>query len=131
MATGRLVLVDTCIWVPFFNRPQSAAKRAIDQLLDDDRVALIGPILTEVLLGFRRNEHADWVSSVLRGTRFLDVSWEEWRAAARIGRRLMASGHALPLSDLTVAAVALQRGIAVCSTDPHFDLMLDLKRYVF
>ena len=27
-----LVLIDTCIWVPFFNRPQSAEKKALDAL---------------------------------------------------------------------------------------------------
>jgi hypothetical protein len=64
MAPQNLVLVDTCMWVPFFGRPQSAVKAVIDQLLDDDRVALIGPILTDVLIGFRRNEQADWISSV-------------------------------------------------------------------
>ena len=26
----RFVLVDTCIWVQFFNRPQSAEKKAVD-----------------------------------------------------------------------------------------------------
>jgi hypothetical protein len=61
MADGELVLVDTCIWVPFFNRPQSPEKRVVDQLLDEDRVALVGPILTEVLQGFRRDEQADWL----------------------------------------------------------------------
>jgi predicted nucleic acid-binding protein len=114
---------------PFFNRPQSAEKRAIDELLDEDRVALIGPILAEVLIGFRRNAQADWVSSVLRGVHFLEVTWEEWRAAALLGRRLAANGNVLPLSDLTLAAVALERGIAAYSNDPHFDLFLDLKRY--
>jgi hypothetical protein len=44
-----LVLIDTCIWVPFFNRPQSAEKRAVDALLEEDRAALIGPILAEIL----------------------------------------------------------------------------------
>jgi hypothetical protein len=52
MAVAELVLVDTCIWVPFFNRPYSGEKQAVDELLDDDRGALIGPVLTEILLGF-------------------------------------------------------------------------------
>ena len=39
----RLVLVDACIWVPFFNRPQSAEEKVVDALLDDDGAALIGP----------------------------------------------------------------------------------------
>lgn len=112
-----------------FNRPKSREKQSLDELLDDDRAALIGPIATEILTGFRRDEHADWVASVLRGTQFLQVAWDEWRAAARLGRRLIASGHVLPLSDLVLAAVALERPIALYTTDPHFDLFPDLERF--
>lgn len=55
MTPTELVLIDTCVWVPFFNRPQSAEKAAVDGLLDEDRATLIGPILAEVLQGFRRD----------------------------------------------------------------------------
>lgn len=54
-----MVLIDTCIWVQFFNPPQSNDKRIVDRLLDDDHVVLICPILVEVLLGFRNHHHAD------------------------------------------------------------------------
>lgn len=130
MVMRDLVLIDTCIWVPFFNRPQSAEKRTVDSLLDDDRAALIGPVLAEVLIDFRRDEHADWVASILRGLHFLEPFWDEWRTAAQLGRRSMASGHILPQSDLILAAVALHRDCAVYTTDPHFDLIADLKRFV-
>jgi predicted nucleic acid-binding protein len=129
MTVPELVLVDTCIWVPFFNRPHSREKLAVDGLLDDDRAALTGPILAEVLLGFRREEQADWVASVLRGLHFLEATWDDWRAAARLGRRLIANGHSLPLSDLVIAAVALGRDVTVYTIDPHFDLIPDLKRH--
>lgn len=129
MAIQQLVLIDTCIWVPFFNRPRSIEKRAVDELLDDDRAALIGPIISEVLIGFRRNEQADWVASVLRGLHYLEPAWDEWRAAAKLGRELMSRGHSLPLSDLIVAAVALNRNLAVFTVDPHFQLISDLPLY--
>ena len=129
MAGIDLVLVDTCIWVPFFNRPQSHEKRAIDELLDDDRVALVGPVLTEVLLGFRRDEQADWVASVLRGVQYVNVTWNDWRRAAKLGRGLMATGRRLPQTDLVLAAVAVERGLMVYSSDPHFDLIEDLQRF--
>jgi predicted nucleic acid-binding protein len=115
--------------VQFFNRRQSYDKLAVDDLLDDDRAALVGPILTEILLGFRRDEHADWVASVLSGLQFIQVTWQEWRMAARLGRQLTAQRHVLPLSDLVVAAVAIKRNISVYSTDPHFDLFPNLKRH--
>ncbi|HEY2415701.1 MAG TPA: PIN domain-containing protein [Pirellulaceae bacterium] len=130
MAMRDLVLIDTCIWVQFFNRPRSADKRAVDLLLDDDHAALIGPILAEVLIGFRRDDQADWVASTLRGIHFLEPSWDEWRSAAQLGRQLTTRGHTLPQSDLILAAVARSRSYAVYTTDPHFDLVADLKRHV-
>ena len=129
MAASDLVLVDTCVWVPFFNRRGSIEKRMVDQLLDEDRVLLIGPVLSEVLLGFRRDEQADWVESTLRGTHWLDLAWDDWTDAARLGRGLAKQGHVLPLSDLLIAAAALARDTAVYTTDPHFDLVPKLKRY--
>lgn len=124
-----LVLVDTCIWVPFFNRPQSEERRQIDELLDDDRVAIIGPILGEVLQGFRRDEQADWVASTLRGVHEIDVQWDDWRSAAKIGRQLASAGHKLPLTDLALAAVSLRLDCLVFTVDPHFDLIRDMKRF--
>ena len=44
-----LVLIDTCIWVGFFNRNQSAERITVDPLLDDDRAAITGMILAEIL----------------------------------------------------------------------------------
>jgi predicted nucleic acid-binding protein len=129
MATADLVLVDTCIWVPFFNRPHSREKQTVDELLDDDRAALIGPVLTEILLGFRRDEQADWVASELRGLQYLQVTWNEWRAAARLGRSLVAAGHHLPQTDLVLATVALERDLELYSIDPHFDLVPELKQF--
>ncbi len=67
MTPTDLVLFDTFFCVPYFNRPQSVEKKAVDALLDEDRATLIGPILAEILQGFRRDDRADWVASSLRG----------------------------------------------------------------
>ena len=60
------VFVDTCMWVSFFRHPSSREKLAVDDLLAHDRVALVGPIVAEVLRGFRRRDQADWAGSRLR-----------------------------------------------------------------
>ena len=126
----RLVLVDTCVWVPFFNRPHSIEKKAVDDLLDEDRVVLIGPIVAEILQGFQREAQVDYVASLLRGVHYVDVTQRDWEDAARLGRRLAASGNRLPLSDLAIAAVALRLDAEVYTSDPHFDLIGEVKRYV-
>ena len=100
------VFVDTCIWASFFRNAGSPEKAAVDDLLDNDRVALVGPLVTEVLLGFRRKDQADWVASRLQLAHYVEVAWEDWRAAANLGRDLAAKGNQLPLTDLVVATVA-------------------------
>lgn len=123
------VFVDTCIWASFFQKPGSPEKVGVDELLDTDRVALLGPVISEVLLGFRRKEQADWVASRLRLAHYVEATWNDWRAAADLGRDLAVKGAKLPLTDLVVAAVVQRCHAWVYSTDPHFDLVPDLKRY--
>jgi predicted nucleic acid-binding protein len=126
---ARKVLIDTCIWVPFFSRKASPHKAAVEQLLDEDRAAIVGPILAEILLGFKKEEEADWVASALKGARCLQLGWDDWRFAARLGRKLAAAGHRLPLSDLALATVAQRDQYLVYSIDPHFDFIDDLERF--
>jgi predicted nucleic acid-binding protein len=123
------VFVDTCIWASFFGKPRSPEKEAVDKLLDTDRVALLGPVLAEILLGFRRKDQADWVASRLRLAHYIEAGWDDWRAAADLGRDLAAKGNKLPLTDLLVATVVGRCHAWVYTTDPHFDLLLDLKRF--
>jgi predicted nucleic acid-binding protein len=123
------VLIDTGVWSAFFSKPGSREKRAVDALLDEDRVALTGPVLAEVLRGFRRTDQADWVASRLRLAHYLEPNWEDWRNAAVLGRELAAGGHDVPLTDLVVAALARRVEAFVFSIDPHFDLIPGLKRY--
>lgn len=125
----RPVIIDTCMWVPFFNRPHSAEKKAIDGLLDDDNGILIGPIIAEILQGIPRESQADYVASLLRGVRCIDIIWDDWAEAARLGRRLAATGHQLPLSDLVVASVSSRIDAEVYTSDPHFDLFAAVRRF--
>lgn len=124
------VFVDTCVWASFFAKPSSPEKRAVDRLIDQDRVALCGPILAEVLLGFRRKDQADWIGSRLLASHYVELTPTDWRTAADLGRTLAANGHRLPLTDLIVAAIARRLSAAVYSSDPHFDRFEDLRRFL-
>lgn len=129
LAPTDLIIIDTCIWIPFFNRPASIEKRSVDDLLDEDRAAITGPILAEILQGFRRSEQADWIASSLRGLHFLEPEWDDWRTAARLGSDLTSRGHRLPLTDLLIASLAVRFECAIYTSDPHFDLFANIKRY--
>jgi predicted nucleic acid-binding protein len=121
--------VDTCIWIPFFTRPSSGEKLAVDQLLARDRVALVGPVVAEVLRGFRRQDQADWAGSRLRLAHFVTAQWDDACRAARLGREQAKLGRDLPVTDLVLAAVALRLNAFVYTTDPHFEGIDGIKRF--
>lgn len=108
------------------NRPHSVEKQFVDQLIDDNEVVMIGPILAEILQGFKRDQEADWVASELRHLQFIPVDWEDWKQAATLGRRLAKQSHRIPLSELVIAAVAVRHQYLVCTTDPYFQLITEV-----
>jgi len=71
------VLIDTCIWAAVFSKPNSSENRTVEQLIEQDRVVVIGPVLAEVLYGFRRREQADWAASRLKNFGWIEVQWED------------------------------------------------------
>ena len=123
------VFVDTCIWSSFFGKPSSPEKGAVDALLDADRVALVGPVVSEVLLGFRRKDQADWVVSRLRLAHYVEANWDDWRPPQTWAHEVAAKGNRLPLTDLVVATVVKRCLAWVYTSDPHFDCLHDLKRF--
>ena len=123
------VFVDTCIWASFFTRPSSREKLAVDVLLAQDRVALVGPVVAEVLRGFRRQEQADWAGSRLRLAHYVTAEWDDWRQAAQLGREQARLGRDLPITDLVLAAVALRLSSYVYTADPHFGGIDGIKRF--
>ena len=123
------VVVDTCMWVDFFNRPRSRAKRAVDALIDSDRAVVVGPVVAEVMQGCASRRQAEWVASMLTGLRGYAITDDLWRQAGIQGLDLRRRGSALPLSDLVIAAAALHHDAEVYSVDPHFRRMPRLRLF--
>lgn len=127
--TQRQVLIDTCVWITFFRNPKSLAVRDIRPLAVLDRIVTVGPVMAEVLMGFRREAEANWANAQFGGVKYLQLTREHWRVAARLYREQKALGNELPLTDLVVVAAALDKNLEVFTTDPHFDLFPTLLRF--
>ena len=63
------------------------------------------------------------MASRLQLAHYVEARWEDWRAAANLGRDLAAKGNKLPLTDLLVATVTVRCHARVYTTDPHFALV--------
>ena len=111
-------MVDTSVWIDFFNDRCGREVARLDQAIaTQESIHLCGPILRKVLQGFRKEEDFQrrWrdlmKSGVLETTR-----WTYLRAASlyRFPRR---KGATVNSFDTTIAAVCFERRLPLLTRD--------------
>jgi predicted nucleic acid-binding protein len=115
-----MVIADTSVWIPFFNRPDSREKATLDLLIDADEVALVGVVLAEVLQGCRTPSERETLSEALSALPYFEVTSSTWIRTGDLSAQLLRKGVTLPLSDLLIAVLAIEHGCRVYSLDTHF-----------
>lgn len=118
-----MILVDSSVWIDFFNRvPGRAGKELHRMIADAEPFALTGVVVTEILQGLTRD--------VRQIERYL-LMWEileprgfaTYREAASIFRQARAKGISLTTIDTLIAAIALEHGASVFTLDKDFSLI--------
>jgi predicted nucleic acid-binding protein len=125
-----MVIADTSVWIPFFNRPDSPEKAALDLLIDADEVSLVGVVLAELLQGCRTPSERNTLSEALLALRYYEVTPSTWQRTGDLSTQLLRKGITLPLSDLIVAALAIEHDCRVYSLDAHFKKIPGVQLYV-
>ncbi len=125
-----MVIADTSVWIPFFNRPDSPEKIALDMLIDADEVALVGVVLAELLQGCRTQSERTTLSDALLALRYFEVTRTIWSHTGDLSAHLLRKGVTLPLSDLLIAALAIEHDCQVYSLVAHFKKIPGVHLYV-
>ena len=120
-----MVVVDSSVWIDFFNGAVSAARDALRQLLAKGEVELCVPdlVLYEVLRGFRQERHFRDARRLMRSLTVADTGGEDLAlAAAEHYRSLRAAGVTVRNSiDVLVATFCIDRGHVLLHRDRDFD----------
>ncbi len=114
-----MILVDTSAWIGFFrNRGPVAA--VVDHALEDDAVALCGPILTELRRGFKSPAERGKTIPLLLACHQLPQPSGLWNEAGDLGFVLARKGVTAKSLDLLIATYALANGVPILTLDENF-----------
>ena len=117
-----MVLVDTSIWIEFFQHPVSPEAAGLEELIrEHNQAVLCGIVLQEVLQGIRDNKSHSATKERLTKLPYLDMSKEIYLAAASLYRSLRAKGITVPSADTSIAALAIFNRIPLYTKDDHFN----------
>lgn len=121
------VLVDTSVWSLALRRHQGqmndsqlAVVSGLTDLIRDHRVVLIGPVRQELLSGVRDDGAFASLQSHLVYFPDEQLQTADFENAARCFNRCRAAGIASSAVDMLICAVAIQRSLAIFTTDADF-----------
>lgn len=119
-----LVLVDTSAWICFLARKDfPEIKETISHLLDENRAAVAGPIVVELIQGARTEKERDLLKNRLEGLHWLTVTDIHWHEAADLSFGLRRKGITVSAVDTLLAVVALSYDCTLLHKDSDFDLI--------
>ena len=117
-----MILVDTSAWIAFFRNRGSVAA-IVDHALEDDSVALCGPVLTELRRGFSSTAERNRCIPLLLACHQLPQPVSLWNEAGDLGFALARKGVTVKTLDLLIAAFALSNGVPILTLDRDFRLI--------
>jgi predicted nucleic acid-binding protein len=119
------VMVDTPIWSLAFRRSkrleQTATTSELASLVEDGRVALIGPIRQELLSGVKDRAQFERLREHLRAFSDTPITMDDYEEAAGFYNRCRAKGIQGSNTDFLICAIAARNDFPIFTTDKDFE----------
>lgn len=118
------VLVDTAIWSLALRRKQhsqnASATAELSALVEDGRVAMIGPIRQELLSGVKESAQFERLRDHLRVFPDTEIASDDYEQAAAFFNICRAKGIQGSNTDFLICAVAARQEFSIFTTDEDF-----------
>jgi predicted nucleic acid-binding protein len=123
------VLVDTCIWSQVLRHksPNLELTSKLQELIQDSKVAIIGPIRQELLSGVQQAKQFEQLKDILSAFEDIALKTEHFEKAAdfcNICRRNGVQGSTI---DFLICAVAYLENLVIFTVDKDFS---NYKKYL-
>jgi predicted nucleic acid-binding protein len=116
-----VVLIDTSVWIDYFQTAESSHALALDSLIrDNNRAVICGIIIQEILQGIRDDKSYRMTKDRLSRLPYLEIDKETYIYASSLFRILRAKGITVSPIDVTLAGLAVQRHLLLYTRDDHF-----------
>jgi hypothetical protein len=120
-----VILVDSSVWIDYFNGRDTPASRRLDELLGDQPLWTGDLILAEVLAGFRRPRDARTARELLTSLEYADLVGPEVALLAAHNYRLLRRRGITPrgLVDVIIASFCALHGFQLLHSNRDFEAM--------
>jgi predicted nucleic acid-binding protein len=118
------ILVDTTVWIDFFNGVSSPHRVSLRRLIEaEEEVCISGYILAETLQGFKDDKEFEAARTHLLHLPILDLTLpDSYTGAARLYRTCRKAGVTIrKTADCLIAQTAIEHDVPLLHNDKDFD----------
>jgi hypothetical protein len=118
-----MILVDSSVWIDYFRGVASPETDRLDELLDEELLAIGDLILTEVLQGFDRNRDFNQAHKFLTTLTIIELGGKEISLRAAKKHRKLRTLGVTPRKtiDTIIATCCIEKGLPLLYSDRDFD----------
>lgn len=123
------VLVDTCIWSAVLRHksPDIDLAKKLQELVQNSRVAIIGPIRQELLSGISQSKQFNELKEILSSFEDVPLNTEHYEKAAEFCNICRRKGIQGSTIDFLICAVAVMENLIIFTIDKDFE---NYKKYL-
>jgi len=122
------VLVDTSVWISFF-RGADSLPRQFRELLQSQQLVTCGIVIAELLAGIRDANERESIETGMAGLDYLEMNQSTWSLVGTTLAGLRRAGKTLPISDVILAALAIENDCSVLTFDRLFRSIPSIRLY--
>jgi len=114
------VLIDTSIWIEFFNMARGQVFQEVTQLLREDPTAYSGMIALELIRGAKTAKELKTLENLFQSIARFDEQPSSHIQAGHLGHKLAGKGITMGTVDLLIAQVAIDHALSLYTQDHRF-----------
>jgi len=122
-----MIMVDTSVWVDYFNGQSNSFTDKLDALLLEDFVVIGDIILAEILQGFREDAHFDLAKAALDNLKCFSITNKKLAIQSAMNfRMLRKKGITVRKpTDVLIGTFCIDNQIPLLFNDRDFDPMVE------
>lgn len=122
MSPPRRFLIDSSAWIESLRaNGEPTLRERVRTLIQEDRAVLCDMVLLELWNGARDGKEQKMLSELEAQVTSVPITFEVWKAAHSLARKLRAKGLTVPATDILIAACAEHHGLGLVHKDEHFE----------
>jgi predicted nucleic acid-binding protein len=122
------ILVDTSLFIEFLKGNKQYGSE-VTMLLEKNRVFSTGIIIAELMQGLKNLREEQYLAELITAVNILEITTDVWIEAGNLSLSLRRKGINLPLTDVALAALAMEHNLSIFTLDRHFEQIPGIELY--